>query len=58
MQINEKENATKSLKLQVKELNDRFRVVDETGVTLAHATFMIFFIYIPTNIGIFYASAL
>jgi len=33
MQIAEKENATKSLKLQVKELNDRFRVVDETGVS-------------------------
>ncbi|KAL4228612.1 Dixin [Mactra antiquata] len=34
MQINEKESATKSLKLQVKELNDRFKVVDETGATL------------------------
>lgn len=34
MQIAEKENSTKSLKLQVKELNDRFRVVDETGASL------------------------
>ncbi|XP_045209608.2 dixin-like isoform X2 [Mercenaria mercenaria] len=31
MQISEKENANKSLKQQMKELNDRFKVVDETG---------------------------
>ncbi|WAR04658.1 DIX1A-like protein [Mya arenaria] len=31
MQIADKESVTKSLKLQVKELGDRFRVVDETG---------------------------
>ncbi|XP_052285903.1 dixin-like isoform X2 [Dreissena polymorpha] len=34
MQVSEKENATRSLKLQVKELSDRFRVVDETGASL------------------------
>ena len=32
LQISEKENATRSLRQQVKDLNDRFRVVDETGV--------------------------
>ncbi|XP_052803591.1 dixin-like isoform X3 [Mya arenaria] len=34
MQIADKESVTKSLKLQVKELGDRFRVVDETGASL------------------------
>ncbi|XP_060557619.1 dixin-like [Ruditapes philippinarum] len=34
MQLSEKENSNQTLKQQMKELNDRFKVVDETGASL------------------------
>lgn len=50
MQITEKENVTKSLKLQVQELNDRFRMVGETGVSRIAS--VVFYVSVSVEVNI------